>query len=117
MGWIILVSGINAGHGEDYGGGRAEGGFVSTGQFFLAREAGPELVGQIGNRTAVANNDQITQGIAAATYNAFVRAMSEIGGAGNQPVPVVVNVGNRKIYEGYAEYKDEMNQMYGVNIG
>ena len=109
--------GINAGHGGNYGGGRAEGGFVDTGEFFLAREAGPELVGKIGNKTAVANNDQITQGIAAATYNAFVRAMSEIGGAGNQPVPVVVNVGNRKIYEGYAEYKDEMNQMYGVNIG
>jgi hypothetical protein len=43
---------------------KAEGGFVSTGDMFIAREAGPELVGRIGNRTAVANNDQIVSGVA-----------------------------------------------------
>ena len=42
---------------------KAEGGFVDTGQMFIAREAGPELVGTMGGRTAVANNDQITSGI------------------------------------------------------
>ena len=42
----------------------AEGGFVSEGQAFIAREAGPEMVGTIGRRTAVANNDQIVSGIA-----------------------------------------------------
>ena len=42
----------------------ANGGMVSTGQMFIAREAGPELVGTIGGRTAVANNDQIVAGIA-----------------------------------------------------
>ena len=31
---------------------------------FIAREAGPELVGTIGNHTAVANNEQIISGIA-----------------------------------------------------
>lgn len=46
------------------GKGYASGGFVGTGQMFLAREAGPELVGTIGNRTAVANNDQIVQAVA-----------------------------------------------------
>lgn len=40
------------------------GGFPDHGQMFIAREAGPELVGQIGNRTAVANNNQIIGGIA-----------------------------------------------------
>lgn len=43
---------------------RASGGFVTTGQMFIARESGPELVGTMGNRTAVANNDQIVAGIA-----------------------------------------------------
>lgn len=43
---------------------KSSGGFVGSGQLFVAREAGPEMVGQIGNRTAVANNDQIVQGIA-----------------------------------------------------
>lgn len=42
---------------------KAEGGFVEQGQLFLAREAGPELVGSIGTSTAVANNDQIVEGI------------------------------------------------------
>lgn len=46
-----------------FGGGFAEGGFPETGQLFLAREAGAEMVGNIGNQTAVANNDQIVQGI------------------------------------------------------
>lgn len=42
----------------------ADGGFPQTGQMFVAREAGPELVGNIGRRSAVANNDQIVEGIA-----------------------------------------------------
>lgn len=42
----------------------AEGGTVDVGQMFIAREAGPELVGSIGNRTAVMNNDQIVQSVA-----------------------------------------------------
>lgn len=48
----------------------AQGGFVDTGQMFVAREAGAELVGNIGGRTAVMNNDQIvtavSQGVASA---------------------------------------------------
>nr|DAF79380.1 MAG TPA: minor tail protein [Caudoviricetes sp.] len=41
----------------------ADGGFVDEGQLFIAREAGTEMVGSIGRRTAVANNDQIVEGI------------------------------------------------------
>ena len=37
----------------------ANGGFPSYGELFVAREKGPELVGRIGNSTAVMNNDQI----------------------------------------------------------
>lgn len=44
----------------------ASGGFPEQGQYFIAREQGPELVGTIGNKTAVANNDQIVAGIATA---------------------------------------------------
>jgi hypothetical protein len=42
----------------------ADGGFVNEGQLFIAREAGAEMVGNIGRKTAVANNDQIVAGIA-----------------------------------------------------
>lgn len=45
--------------------GYATGGFPTSGQLFMARENGiPEMVGKIGNRTAVANNDQITEAVA-----------------------------------------------------
>ena len=44
----------------------ADGGMFDAGQLFIAREAGPELVGTIGGHTAVANNNQIIEGIASA---------------------------------------------------
>jgi hypothetical protein len=44
--------------------GFAEGGFPVSGQLFLANENGrPEMVGSMGNRSAVANTGQIVQGI------------------------------------------------------
>ena len=48
----------------------ADGGFVDEGQMFIAREAGAEMVGAIGRRTAVANNDQIVSGIASGVAEA-----------------------------------------------
>ena len=45
---------------------KAAGGFVRNGEMFIAREAGPEMVGRIGNKSAVANNAQIEGGIARA---------------------------------------------------
>lgn len=48
----------------------ADGGYVQSGQLFVARESGPELVGSIGSSTAVANNDQIVAGIAAGVSDA-----------------------------------------------
>lgn len=57
----------------------AEGGLVNAGQMFIAREAGAELVGNIGRQTAVMNNEQIvesvSQGVADANaeQNALLR--------------------------------------------
>jgi hypothetical protein len=42
----------------------AEGGTALAGQLFIARESGPELIANVGNRTQIANNEQIIQGIA-----------------------------------------------------
>ena len=55
--------------------GYAEGGFPDMGELFLAREAGPELVGRIGSRTAVANNSQIVEAVSRGVYEAVVSAM------------------------------------------
>ena len=62
----------------------ASGGFPTAGQLFIAREAGAEMVGSIGNRTAVANNDQIvagvSSGVAAANeeQNALLRKQNQL---------------------------------------
>lgn len=66
----------------------AEGGMVNEGQMFVAREAGPELVGTIGNRSAVVNNDQIVSAVSKGVYQAVVQAM---GQSGNQTVEAKVN--------------------------
>ena len=49
----------------------AEGAYgIPSGQMFIAREAGAEMVGTIGRKTAVANNDQIVAGIAGGVASA-----------------------------------------------
>lgn len=59
----------------------ANGGFPNKGQLFVANEVAPEMVGTMDGRTAVANQQEITTGIAnavyPAVYNAVVAAMSE----------------------------------------
>lgn len=59
---------------------RKEGGFVDAGQLFVAREAGPELVGTIGGSTAVANNDQIVAGIQYGVQAGMQQANAEQNG-------------------------------------
>lgn len=68
---IMSLSGVGFSFGWSGFSGRlstvglaAEGGLFNTGEMFIAREEGPELVGRMGNRNAVANNDQIVSGIA-----------------------------------------------------
>lgn len=54
----------------------ASGGFPTSGQLFMAREDGiPEMVGQMGRRTAVANNAQIVEGIELGVTNAMMQVL------------------------------------------
>lgn len=53
----------------------AQGGFPNMGELFVAREAGPEMVGSINGRTAVANNDQIVAAVSQGVYEAVLSAM------------------------------------------
>lgn len=69
----------------------AGGGSPYTGQMFIAREAGPELVGNIGGHMAVMNNDQIVSSVAAGVYRAVVSALATAGGmGGNQNITVTL---------------------------
>ena len=90
----------------------ASGGYPTTGQLFLANEAGPELVGSMGGRAAVANNDQIVAGVSEGVYNAVVAAMSQSNGNGGE-VSVAVYLDGKQINASIEKVKKEQ----GVKIG
>lgn len=70
----------------------AVGGIPNIGQMFVAREAGPELVGTLGGHTAVMNNDQIVQSVSDGVYRAVSAAMrGQKTSSGNQPVQIVLD--------------------------
>ena len=58
----------------------ANGGYPDTGSMFIANERGPELVGNIGGRTAVANNDMIVKAIENASFRGMTMALASNGG-------------------------------------
>lgn len=62
------------------------------GELFIARERGPELVGQIGGRPAVANNDQIVSAMRQATYDGMIQALADAGGTSDRQTIAEGNV-------------------------
>lgn len=92
----------------------AEGGFPKSGELFLARESGAEMVGTVGGRTAVANNDQIENAI----YNAVLTAMSQAlanQNGNSQPIEL-----NQKItLDGDVIYNNQQRvaARRGINFG
>ena len=70
----------------------ADGGMLNAGQMFIAREAGPELVGSYGSKTAVMNNDDIVASVSRGVYQAVKSAMGSIGG-NDSPTHIIVKVG------------------------
>ena len=84
----------------------ADGGFVDEGQLFIAREAGAEMVGAMGRRTAVANNDQIVEGISAGVSVANDGVIAAIYALLNvvEEKDFSVNIGDNQIGESYDRY-------------
>lgn len=88
-------------------GGRENGGFVPNGQFFYANENGvPEYIGRIGNRAAVANNDQIIQGIKQGVKEAIQESDSS--------QPIIINLGNETLYKKQQQYNKMQQNKYGT---
>ena len=104
---LLQAGGIGAIYGLGAIHGYASGGFPTTGQLFVARENGiPEMVGKIGNQTAVANNGQIEQGIANAVYKAMSSAMgSPVNSEHPINVTVPVYIDGQKIDEQQYSYR------------
>lgn len=89
--------------------GYATGGFPETGSMFIANERGPELVGRIGNRTAVVNNNQIVDSVSAGVYSAVVTAM-----ANNKQSPMNVYIDGKKV--GVATANSSYGEMKRVGL-
>lgn len=88
-------------------GAYASGGFVTSGDLFMAREEGPEFVGSIGGRTAVANNDQIVEAVSDGVYRAMAPLVSGIGKSDTR-----VYLDGREITAG----QNRRNRMYGAAL-
>ena len=92
---------------------RFEDGGYPDSDLFLANENGiPEMVGRIGNQTAVANNDQITDAIS----NAVLQAINNSNFGNNSSGPTTIYIGNKKVYEGFGDHVQRENDRYGTNM-
>ncbi|MCB5856342.1 hypothetical protein LIR37_18475 [Flavonifractor plautii] len=86
---------------------------------FIAREQGPELVGRIGNRTAVANNDQIVEGVAAGVTSANDGVINAIYAMAQQIISAIeensgdVYLDGDKVGERVTEYQNRKNRIFG----
>lgn len=94
----------------------ASGGFPDQGQMFIAREAGPELVGTIGGRTAVANNDQIISGIRQAAYEGFVAAMSATQSDSGGTRIAVLEVNGREFMRAVFDDGNAVANEHGISL-
>lgn len=94
-----------------------DGGFPDEGQLFIAREAGAEMVGSIGRRTAVANNDQIVEGISAGVSVANDGVIAAIYALMSvvEDKDLSVSIGDEVIGRSYDRY--ERNRGVRVNSG
>lgn len=89
----------------------ANGGFPDAGQLFIANEAGPEMVGSIGGKTAVANNDQIVEAIAQGVFRAVTEAMN--GNSGNRKQEVVIYLDGKAMARRLYPYNQEVAREHG----
>lgn len=95
-----------------------DGGFPNEGQLFIAREAGAEMVGAIGRRTAVANNDQIVEGISAGVSIANDGVIAAIYALLNvvEEKDMSVVIGDNEIGHSYDRYKEKRGRQVSTGV-
>lgn len=95
-----------------------DGGFPNEGQLFIAREAGAEMVGAMGRRTAVANNDQIVEGISAGVSVANDGVIAAIYALLNvvEEKDMSVIIGDNEIGHSYDRYKEKRGRQVSTGV-
>lgn len=91
----------------------ASGGLMEPGQMFIAREAGPELVGSFGSKTAVMNNNQIVESVSRGVYDAVRSAMGS--GKGNYTFNITNTLDGREIGKQVIKYHNGVVKQTGVS--
>lgn len=96
----------------------ADGGFPNEGQLFIARESGAEMVGAMGRRTAVANNDQIVEGISAGVSVANDGVIAAIYALLNvvEEKDMSVVIGDNEIGHSYDRYKEKRGRQVSTGV-
>lgn len=96
----------------------ASGGFPDAGLFFANEYGNPEMIGTIGRRPAVANNDQITTAIRGAVVDGMMQvfmATGGMGGNGGSPtVEVTVKADSETLYRTVRRGEQKYNRRYSV---
>lgn len=86
----------------------ASGGYPQSGELFMANENGiPEMIGSIGGRTAVANNEQIASAIAKALQ-------PMLSGGGTTTTNVMLNMDSRTVARASLKGQRAMNRQYNI---
>lgn len=95
-----------------------DGGFPNEGQLFIAREAGAEMVGAMGRRTAVANNNQIVEGISAGVSIANDGVIAAIYALLNvvEEKDMSVVIGDNEIGHSYDRYKEKRGRQVSTGV-
>ena len=95
-----------------------DGGFPNEGQLFIAREAGAEMVGAMGRRTAVANNDQIVEGISTGVSIANDGVIAAIYALLNvvEEKDMSVVIGDNEIGHSYDRYKEKRGRQVSTGV-
>ena len=83
-----------------------------SGQMFIAREAGPELVGTIGGNTAVVNNDQIVASVA----SGVAQAVASVLGNGGSTNEITINVDSETLYRAVRKGERRASGRYGTAV-
>lgn len=91
----------------------ATGGVLNAGQLFIANEAGPELVGNYGRKTAVLNNAQIVDAVSVGVYKAV---SSALGSKSGESLNLTVKIGESTITDLIVEDIRRKNRISGETI-
>lgn len=87
---------------------------IPNGQIFQARERGPELVGTIGNKSAVVNNDQIVASVEGGVYRGMRSALAESNNSTKSDnSTLVVMIDGEVVHKGFVKWHNDKVKING----